>query len=106
MVERRLMQLARRGGQTTAKTAAAATKSFGVRSHFPRKDRRKTTTKMNVVFTKSTVRSLSCVREYTGKVNNAQVYREGGEGLYARPALGLGPLYQARKVTGRCSGCL
>jgi hypothetical protein len=106
MVERRLMQLARRGGQTTAKTAAAATKSFGVRSHFPRKDRRKITTRMNVVFTKSAVRILSCVIEYTGKVNNAQVYREGGEGLNARPALGLGPLYQARKVTGRSSGCL
>jgi hypothetical protein len=106
MVERRLMQLARRGGQTTAKTAAAATKSFGVRSHFPRKDRRKITTRMNVVFTKSAVRILSCVIEYTGKVNNAQVYREGGEGLNARPALGLGPLYQARKVTGRSTGCL
>jgi hypothetical protein len=106
MVERRLMQLARRGGQTTAKTAAAAAKSFGVRSHFPRKDRRKTTTRMNVVFTKSAVKILICVIEYTEKVNNAQVYREGGEGLNARPALGLGPLYQARKVTGRFSGCL
>jgi hypothetical protein len=79
MVERRLMQLARRGGQTTAKTAAAATKSFGVRSHFPRKDRRKITTRMNVVFTKSAVKIFICVIEYTEKVNNAQVYREGGK---------------------------
>jgi len=79
MVEGRLMQLARRGGQTTAKTAAAATKSFGVRCHFPRKDRRKTTTRMNVVFTKSAVKILICVIEYTEKVNNAQVYREGGK---------------------------
>ncbi len=66
VVERRLMDWAGRGVRKASSKAATTTaKRFSIRSHFPRKDRGKTTTRMNVVYEDLAEESLSRAMEYT-----------------------------------------
>jgi hypothetical protein len=106
VIERRLVNRAGRGVREASSEATTTTaKCISIRGHCSRKDRRKTP-RMKVVFEESAVESPNSVMGYTQEEICAQVYRRGGGGLKTRPALGLGPLNQARNVTGGCTGRL
>ena len=100
------MNRAGRGVREASSEATTTTaKCISIRGHCSRKGRRKMT-RMKVVFEESAVESPNSVMGYTQEEICAQVYRRGGGGLKTRPSLGLGPLNQARNVTGGCTGRL